>query len=98
VSSTKPWYVQELIARRLELELSQRELATRMKTTQGWLSEYESGKISIKVGLLAWWAECLGWQVELSFVSKPLSNNPTDLSTNDLNDSLTHPLTGLTEH
>jgi len=51
--------------RRLELGLSQSELATRARVSRQWISEFESGKPSAELGLVIRLLDALGLRLNI---------------------------------
>ena len=51
--------------RRLELGLSQSELATRARVSRQWISEFESGKPSAEFGLVIRLLDALGLRLNV---------------------------------
>jgi HTH-type transcriptional regulator / antitoxin HipB len=51
--------------RRLELGLSQSELATRARVSRQWISEFESGKPSAELGLVIRLLDALGLRLDV---------------------------------
>jgi transcriptional regulator with XRE-family HTH domain len=72
----KPEYVKLLVARRIELRLSQRALASRMNMVQSYICDLESGRYSIKLHTLEWWAKAL--ELDLNVSLQPVSNTATN--------------------
>jgi predicted transcriptional regulator len=56
----------ELVARRLELGLSQTEVAARMQTSQSAVARLESGDADIRLSTLERYAAALGHELNLS--------------------------------
>jgi HTH-type transcriptional regulator / antitoxin HipB len=68
--------------RRLELGLSQSELATRARVSRQWISEFESGKPSAELGLVIRLLDALGLRLNVDGLAggdRPARDEAVDL-------------------
>lgn len=61
-------FIWPLVARRLELGISQYEVAERCDVAQSTISDWETGGMNLTLGSLNRWVEALGYRIVLERV------------------------------